>query len=149
MIVYRITLEPYSYRLYASGRIARWNSKGTFMIYSASTRSLACLENIVHRGSEGLNRSFRTMVIEVPDELAVAAVTMDDLIAGWRDFRNQAFTRSIGDEWISKCHSPVLQVPSAIIPEEQNYLINPNHPDFKKINLLRTDAFEFDNRLTG
>lgn len=147
MKVYRITLEPYSHRLYASGRIARWNSKGTFVIYSASSRALACLENVVHRGGEGLNGSFRTMTIEIPDGLPMSVIKPDELETSWKDYRKQVSTRILGDQWVRQCETPVLQVPSAIIPEEHNYLINPNHPQFAQIQLLKTDPFVFDGRL--
>lgn len=147
MRVYRITLEPFSHRLYASGQRARWNSKGTFVIYTASNRSLACLENVVHRGGEGLNAVFRTMIIEIPNNLDIEVIEQDSLPVGWQDFTMQNWSRRIGDEWVRAETSPILKVPSAIIPMEHNYLINPNHPDFKFIKLISTEKFVFDSRL--
>lgn len=146
MRVYRITLEPYSHRLYASGLVARWNSKGTFVIYTASTRSLACLENVVHRGGEGLARAFRTMIIDIPDKLQLTRISIDELPSDWKEFKNQPQTRAVGDAWSRRAETAVLKIPSAIIPEEYNYLINPNHPEFSSISLIRTDRFEFDRR---
>lgn len=147
MRVYRITLEPFSHRLCASGQRARWNSKGTFVIYTASNRSLACLENVVHRGGEGLNAVFRTMIIEIPNNLDIEVIEQDSLPVGWQDFTMQNWSRRIGDEWVRAETSPILKVPSAIIPMEHNYLINPNHPDFKFIKLISTEKFVFDSRL--
>ena len=147
MIVYRITLKQFSHQLYASGRVARWNSKGTFVIYTAGSRSLACLENLVHRSGEGLDAGFRVMVIEIPNEVKMEQVASDDLPTTWRDFSQQYATRAVGDRWINEGKSAVLRVPSAIIPEEFNYLINPHHKDFERITLLGVDPFSFDKRL--
>ncbi len=146
MIVYRITLAQFSGSLYASGRVARWNSKGTFMIYSAGSRSLACLENLVHRSGEGLDAGFRVMAIDIPAELAVEEISQNQLPLNWREFSEQTVTRSLGDNWVKQGKSAVLKVPSAIIPEEFNYIINPNHRDFQRINLKSTDPFSFDRR---
>ena len=147
MRVYRITLEKYSYQLFASGKPGRWNSKGTFVIYSASSRALACLENIVHRSGEGLHSEFRTMVISFPESLKQIEIKVKTLPSNWKLFGSQYLTREIGDNWSRSFESAILKVPSAIIPEEHNFLFNPNHPDFKKIKLESTDIFELDNRL--
>jgi RES domain-containing protein len=71
MIVYRITLEKWARNLAASGRAARWNSNGRFMLYTASTRALAYLENVVHRHGMGKDDFFKVMVINIPDDLAI------------------------------------------------------------------------------
>lgn len=149
MPVFRIALEKYSRSLVASGVTARWNSKDVKMIYTASTRALACLENVVHRSALGLQANFRTMIIEVPDDLSIKVVRKVELPSDWHLFENYPFTQSLGDAWISGGETPVLQVPSAIIAEEYNYLLNPGHEDFKKVKLNRTERFEFDSRITG
>jgi RES domain-containing protein len=146
MRVYRITLAKFSTSLYASGFGARWNSKGTFVIYTAGSRSLACLENLVHRSGEGLDAGFRVMTIDIPDDLIIDRVIMNDLPANWRKFSQQASTRAIGDAWVKKGKAAVLEVPSAIIPQEFNYILNPNHRDFKKIALISSEEFSFDRR---
>ncbi len=145
MTVYRITLAEFSGHLYASGRPARWNSKGTFVIYSASSRALACLENLVHRGGEGLDLLYRTMVIYIPDNIEMDEITRDELPLKWQAYKGQLQTRRLGDEWARS--SAVLKVPSAIIPEENNYLINPGHLDFPLIQLDGVEKFMFDQRL--
>ena len=71
MITYRIILEKRAGHLTASGRAARWNSNGHFMLYTASTRALACLENMVHRRSIGQDELFRVTMIEIPDDLKI------------------------------------------------------------------------------
>lgn len=147
MIVYRITLEKYSHQLFASGKAGRWNSHGFFVIYTASTRSLACLENIVHRSGEGLNQLFKTMVIDVPDNIVVSELTIADLPDDWQDYKNQIISREIGNKWVQYRESAILKVPSAIVSEEFNFLINPNHPDFNQIKLKKAENFLFDKRI--
>lgn len=147
MKVYRITLASYSDRLFASGRPARWNPRGTFVIYTASTRSLACLENLVHRSGEGLDANFRTMIIHIPDDLPRIEIQLSELPENWKDFRNQPKTRTIGDEWVKEGKTALLKVPSAIIPEEYNYILNFNHPHFSRIKLEKVEPFDFDRRL--
>jgi RES domain-containing protein len=147
MHVYRIALEKYSGSLIASGNGARWNSKDVRIIYTASTRALACLENVVHRNAIGLQANFRTMVIQVPDELRMKVISKEELITDWHLFQNYPYTQALGDAWIANGETAVLGVPSAIIAEERNYLLNPAHADFKKIKLLSIEPFAFDSRI--
>jgi RES domain-containing protein len=147
MITYRITLEKWAGHLTASGRAARWNSNGQFMIYTASTRALACLENMVHRRGIGLDDSFRVTLIEIPDDLKIKKITRLKLPANWQDYINYAVCQAIGDAWLKDNDLPILQVPSAIITEEYNYLLNPRHADFARINLYSVEKFTFDERL--
>ena len=147
MIVYRITTKPLSSSLNASGNPARWNSKGNYVIYTSSSRALACLENIVHRSGEGLNKIFRVLIIEIPASVKIKKVQINKLKPYWFEFKNYHITQAIGDLWLSRLQTCVLQVPSAIIKEERNYLINPAHPEFNSIRILKIEDFEIDIRL--
>ena len=147
MLVYRITKAMYADRLVASGGAARWNSRGQFVIYTAATRALACLENVVHRGSEGLSSTFRVMVIDIPDTIGIETVDPQTLPADWVDYQQYKSCQPIGGEWLNSNRSAVLRVPSAIIPNEWNYLLNPAHPDFSSIRLVQTEPFIFDPRI--
>jgi RES domain-containing protein len=147
MQVYRITKAQYADRLVASGGAARWNSRGQFVIYTAATRALACLENVVHRSGEGLAGDFRVMVIDVPDDLRVETVMASELPPDWFDFQQYSACQTLGNAWIRGGESAVLRVPSALIADEWNYLLNPAHPDFHRIQLTRTDPFIFDPRI--
>lgn len=147
MLVYRITLTKFADKLVASGRAARWNPNETEVIYTASSRSLACLENVVHRSQLGLNQLFSVMTIEVPDSVRKEIVKLSDLPVDWREFAQMPLTQNIGENWLTKAQTAILQVPSSIIEEEANYLINPQHPDFKKVKLINTDKFVFDMRI--
>jgi RES domain-containing protein len=147
MIVYRIVTHEFAASLKASGRPARWNSAGSDMIYTAAAASLACLENIVHRSGEGLSGLFNILEIEIPDGLASDEIHMADLPENWTDSTNVHVTRKLGDKWLKSMTSAVLRVPSAIIPRESNYLINPAHKDFNSIRLANTEDFNFDKRI--
>lgn len=147
MLVYRITLEKWSGSLAASGRAARWNSNGRHVIYASWARSLACLENVVHKKGRGLVGSFKTMLIEVPDTVKVDSIELADLPKDWQDFTAYHYCQQLGDAWINGMKSAVLSVPSAIVPQEHNFLLNPLHVDFQKIRLFNTEDFVFDPRI--
>jgi RES domain-containing protein len=147
MLVYRIAVAAYADKLIASGRAARWNPNEVKMIYTASSRSLACLENVVHRSQAGLNQLFNVMTIECPDHLEIETIHLKDLAANWADFDQMRISQRIGESWIKENKTAILRVPSSIIGEEVNYLLNPEHKDFKLIRLIKSDPFNFDKRI--
>jgi len=147
MKVFRITVAKYAGSLSASGIAGRWNSKDVEVIYTAASRSLACLENVVHRNSRGLQENFRIIEIEIPDNLKIVVVDKTKLKNGWHKFENMPQTQKIGDAWVKDLSSAILKVPSVIIPGEFNYILNPAHEDFKKIKYLGSEPFQFDPRL--
>lgn len=147
MTVFRITLSKWANELKGSGRAARWNSNGYFIVYTAGTRALACLENLVHRKNIGKNDAFKIMLIDIPSSVSMDKINKESLKNDWRDYVNYSSCQAIGNEWIKKGSSAVLQIPSAIIEDEYNYLLNPQHPDFIKIAILKTVDFIFDSRL--
>lgn len=146
MIVYRIAKKEYSTALKASGYAARWNHKGSHVIYTAESRSLACLENLVHRSGEGNNALYRVMIIYVPDHLKTESIEETRLKPGWQKIENYMYCQDIGADWLSAGNSAILKVPSVIIKNEFNFILNPNHTDFKKIKLTGTEDFIFDAR---
>ena len=147
MLIFRITLKKYSDSLYASGSAARWNNNDVKMIYTANSRALACLENIVHRSKLGLSANFCVMEIDVPNSLSVEVFSLEKLSKNWDQFEHTHLTQALGDEWIDKGNTAILKVPSSIVHDEFNYLLNPNHPDFKKIKLVAVKPFFFDDRI--
>ena len=147
MEVYRITLTEYSEQLTAPGTEGRWNSRGKFVIYTAGSIALACLENLVHRNSEGLKSLFSVLSIDIPTTIKIKTIHEAELPKGWLKIHAVSITRRLGNEWLASPGSAVLKVPSAIIAGEYNYLLNPTHPQFKKITILKRQPFEFDNRL--
>ena len=147
MLVFRITIIKYSDSLKASGRASRWNSNEVEMIYTSSSQSLACLENVVHRNLLGLNQAFRVLTIQIPNEVFIHEFNLEELPSDWKSYHQMPLTQSIGDEWVKSSKSAVLKVPSSIIQQEYNYLINPAHQDFKKISIQSIDPFVFDERI--
>jgi RES domain-containing protein len=147
MLAYRIVREKYASDInMVSGFRNRWNDDGQYVLYTTGSRALACLENLVHRSALGMHHFFKTMVINVPDDLLVIGIDPDTLPANWRKTYCPECLL-IGAMWYSENQSPVLKVPSSIIPEEYNYILNTRHPDFSKITLLGTEDFLFDERL--
>jgi RES domain-containing protein len=148
MEVFRITLPRYK-ALIPKGREARWNSKGVNMIYSASSRSLACLENVVHRSEGELSVAFEISVIHIPGSISIERINLSSLPYGWHEsgIIPYGICRQIGDKWVSEGNTAVLEVPSAIVNNEKNFLINVRHPDFSKIQVVETEPFFFDPRI--
>lgn len=133
----------------ASGYPARWNSKGRHVLYTAGTRALACLENVVHRSGEGLNGAFKVMLVEIPEIIRVEVLDVEQLPKNWHEYETYSYCQKIGNSWLDRAEAAVLKVPSAIIPREFNYLINVNHVDFKRINQIGLEDFKFDPRIKG
>ncbi|RZK24240.1 MAG: RES domain-containing protein [Hymenobacter sp.] len=147
MEVFRISAPRYAQRLTASGVANRWNTAGQYIIYTAASASLACLENVVHRGAEGLQAPFKLMRLAIPDQLVVEEVPAAMLPADWQQVTSYPQCQEIGSAWYQLRRSAVLKVPSAIITSESNYLLNTSHPDFGQIALLDTEDFTFDPRI--
>ena len=149
MLVFRICLEKYAHNLIASGKSNRWNLSGNFVIYTSSNRALACLENVVHRSSEGLNSLFKVMVIQIDDEVQITEIPVNSLPENWHKRASYPLCQKIGNDWYREGKTAVLGVPSSIIPMEKVYIINTRHPDFlnNKIQLLSTEAFVFSPRI--
>ncbi len=147
MEVFRISAPRYAQTLTASGVANRWNTAGQYIIYTAAFASLACLENVVHRGAEGLQAPFKLMRLDIPDQVLIEEVPPAMLPAGWQQVTSYPRCQEIGAAWYQLRRSAVLKVPSALIASEANYLLNTNHPDFGQITLVSTEDFVFDPRI--
>lgn len=123
----------------------RWNSPGIAVVYGSQHKSLATLEQLVHRNPRAPNR-FKAYRFQFPDTL-IETLPARSLPDDWRQEPPPPSTQQLGDAWVRESRSTILAVPSIIIPEELNYLINPAHPDFKKITIGKPEAFVFDPRL--
>lgn len=148
MIVYRISNAAYSDDISGTGAKlmgGRWNSKGIPVLYTSQHISLAVLEMLVNTNFKDYDIALDLMYITVPDQLSVSAIKLSTLKKDWNsDFD---YTRYIGDEFFNQKETLVLKVPSAVIQEEYNYLVNPLHADFKKIKITNTKSFWPDERL--
>ncbi|HEV2205589.1 MAG TPA: RES family NAD+ phosphorylase [Candidatus Acidoferrales bacterium] len=124
----------------------RWNSPGVSVVYVAQSQSLAALELLVHLQNSDVLAEY--VVIEARfDDSLVTRIPKANLSEDWRANPPPASARAVGDTWIAEEPSPVLELPSAIIPSENVYLLNPQHRDFAQIEIGEPQAFEFDLRL--
>lgn len=147
MELFRITKAEFAQKLFAPGFAGRWNRSGEEVIYAASSRSLACLENLVHRKSTIGTSSFRTMVIYVPDHAAIQQINLKDLPDKWNELPFSEACEGLGSDWYRSHKSSVLKVPSAVIPDEFNYVLNSRHQDFNQVKIVDILPFYFDKRL--
>jgi len=128
----------------------RWNRKGTPMVYAASNRALACLETIVHLSAGDLPLNRYLVAVEIPDKLIEAAVRFDPLEhVGWDAIPEGMVSLEAGEAWTRRGDSAVMIVPSAIVPEEMNYLINPRHADSAAVTARKIRRWTYDLRLRG
>jgi RES domain-containing protein len=124
----------------------RWNSLNTYLVYSAESRALAILEVSVHLDlGEDLPSDRFLVEIDIPDDIEILELELDDLPDNWDSKPPILETQFIGDDFV-KDDSAILKVPSCIVPQEFNYLINPNHPDSSRINVISKTPIKFDSR---
>lgn len=153
MLVFRIEREKYlNSALSGIGASLsegfRWNSLSTRIVYTAESRALAILEVSVHLDlQEDLPTDRYLITLEIPDEVEILELDLVDLPLNWDAKPPIVETQLIGDDFVNQQTAAVLKVPSAIIPEEFNYLINPLHRDAQKIKITASKQLLFDTRL--
>ncbi len=124
----------------------RWNAVGTKAVYTSQNRSLAYLEVVMHLDiTEDLPDDRIIAHIEIPDDIAIE--TLKSLPRQWNSFPYNSKTQKLFTIFCENNEAAVLKVPSAIIKEEFNFILNPLHEDFKKIKVIKTEPFTFDTRL--
>ena len=125
----------------------RWSSPGRAVVYLGGSRALAALEMLVHLTSP-LTRAmpYRIIEVKIPRDL-VANYPLSILHKDWRESPVSKLSQEIGDDWINAAGQLAIMAPSVLIPEETNILLNPHHPDFKKIQISEAKEFSFDKRL--
>ena len=124
----------------------RWNSAGRRAVYASATKSLAILEVLVHLDVGRPLPRFVAFAFEVDDQL-IDRLPAARLPRDWRTSRGLLVTQGIGDEWLAAVRAAALAVPSVIVPEESNYLLNPAHPAFGRLEFGRPVPFLLDVRL--
>ncbi len=132
----------------ALSKHSRWNSQHRRIVYTSASRALAMLEIIVHLSPhEDLPTDRVFLEIDIPEEIPILAIGKSQLPARWNSYPSIRTTQLIGDAFLTNLESPILRVPSAIVPQEYNYLINPMHPLASKIAVTSTETLRFDTRL--
>lgn len=149
MIVYRLSKCQYASDLSGKGAEkygGRWNSKGTGIIYTSSSRALAVAEIAVHTPLGILPENYCLATLNLPEQ-SIKILDLNLLPSNWNQIPFLKKTQSIGDHFAREKKYLVLQVPSAVVSGDFNYLVNPLHKDFIKIELNAVESFEFDSRL--
>jgi RES domain-containing protein len=126
----------------------RWNSPGTAVIYVSEHQSTAALEVIAHNQPLSADLKYRAFRLEWPGALT-ELLPQGRLPANWRISPPALETMLIGDRWVREKRSAILAVPSAISPDDRNFLLNPEHPASKRIRIAPPIDYEFDPRLLG
>ena len=125
---------------------SRWNPKGTPMVYTASSLSLAALETLVHFSVDTAPLDYLALTIRVPDD-GVKRLAAGQLPFDWNAMPASVACREVGADWVARGESVGLVVPSVVVPSEENILLNPLHPDFADVALEKQEPFLFDRRL--
>lgn len=149
--VWRICARSHARRAF-SGEGARlyggrWNPPGIAVVYTASNLSLATLELFVNLDPDNLPPNLVSIAATMPAGIAMEIIPVDRLPRRWREYPAPESLQRIGANWISNAKTAVLAVPSAVIPLERNFLLNPAHPHFSRIKVHRAQAFRFDPRM--
>lgn len=150
MQVFRLARKKYPIELSGKGASltgARWNSKGTEIIYCAQSRALAMAEVAVHLSLAILPSDFVMLTIEIPEAIFVEILNPLLLKEDWNVFPGTFETPFLGDDFVKRNQNAVLKVPSAVVQGDFNFLINPHHKDFAAIQIVAQIDFPFDKRI--
>jgi len=150
MIVFRLSKSKFANDLSGKGAErsgGRWNSKGTALVYTSASRALCTAEIAVHTPLGNLPLDYKLISIEIPDEIRIQELAVDDLPADWKSIPHAHSSQKTGDRFVSEGIFAVLKVPSVVVQDEFNYLINPAHQDSRKIIIKAIESFNFDERL--
>ncbi|RPI15335.1 MAG: RES domain-containing protein [Ignavibacteriae bacterium] len=150
MIIYRLCLSKYAEDLTGSGAKTnggRWNSIGNPVTYCSENRALTLLEFIVNLPFKLIQTDLVIVSIDLPDEILIEEVQTRSLPVDWNTYPIINRTKEIGDDWIKKGTSLLLKVPSAIIPQEYNYLINPSNKEMEKVKISAKEKLNIDKRI--
>ena len=116
-------------------------------MFTSATLSLAALERFVHTDSDLEPTDLLAIPVEIREDIAVDAVEVETLPASWRTFPAPPALALIGAQWFRTARTPVLSVPSVVIPHERNFVLNPAHREFTQIVIGRSEPFSFDPRM--
>ena len=149
MLVWRICREEHQVLDGEGSRLhgGRWSSERVSIVYTSSTLALAALEYLVHVDIEDVPDDLVAMAIEVPDDAGEEIVAVDYLPPDWNQVLDHPACARIGDQWATEGTELLLRVPSAVVPEESNLLIDPGHPRAGDVLMVSIRPFAFDSRL--
>ncbi len=149
MLVYRIGITKFSSDITGKGaRLngGRWNHKLTPCIYTSESRSLALLEYTVNVSIDEIPRDLSFTILEIP-EAAIHEWEEPELPGNWKEIPAPSSTKDFGTAFLKEAKALVFKIPSRVISEEFNYILNPLHADSKKFKILEIQDFVFDVRI--
>lgn len=150
MILFRLSRSKYSTDLSGLGaRLAggRWNTPGVALVYTSESRALCTTEIAVHTGLGLLPDDYQMITLSVPDDVLYTSLDPASLPAGWRFYPYTPATQLLGNQFVADCEFLILKVPSAVVPGDYNFLINPAHPEINRVSIVSVEAFGFDERM--
>jgi RES domain-containing protein len=127
----------------------RWSSPGSRLAYTSEHQSLAMLEYFVHLDAADAPPDLVLITAEVPHDLPEERIAADDLPSQWRRSPAPSELARVGDEFVHRSERCLLIVPSALAPNESNWLLNPQHPEFRKVVVSRLEPLTYDPRMFG
>jgi RES domain-containing protein len=148
MILYRLALKPYANALDGMGSKlngGRWNSLGTPMIYCCDNIAQCMLEVLVH--TDECPQDYCSVELIVPDDVGIEQTDPNKLPEEWGANSYNKPTQEVGDAFIVRRRTLLMRVPSAVVPDGSNYLMNPLHPDIERVKVGKVKPFKFDSRL--
>jgi RES domain-containing protein len=148
MIIYRLAIEAFKDDLSGTGSKmygGRWNVPGYPAVYTAENISLAVLEILVNADKNNIPPTYHLLQLHIPDSLPIKLIKADTLKDKW--YNDFEYAQFIGSRFLESGKESILKVPSAIVKQEYNFLLNPLHVDFKKISIKECSAFDLDIRL--
>jgi len=148
MILYRFAPEQYAENMDGMGASkfgGRWNSKGFPVIYTSLSNSLSLIELLVHNTSINTIKNNQLIILELPDSIDVSEILKEEMNSNWQS--DIKYSQTLGNRFLSSSVALMLKVPSAIIPQEHNILINPRHSQFKEVRIKEIISFGYDLRL--
>lgn len=151
MIVYRLSKRQYAAPLTGKGAEmhgGRWNNRGTALLYTSSSRALCMVEVAVHLPLGRQPKEYVLTTVDIPSKL-VCELQLDSLPDDWDRLPPGPKSKTLGDAFVVSGEGLALKVPSAVVPGEWNYLVNPAHKDFSKVQITAQEDFGFDARLFG
>jgi len=152
MIVYRMGKKAFHRDLSGKGAElygGRWNNKGTALLYTSESRALAFAEISIHLPLGIVPKDYFLVSILIPDTATILELTEKDLPADWRSNPHSDSTQSLGDSFVTARSHLALKVPSAIVPGDYNFLVNPFHPLSTELQITEAVPFEFDSRFAS
>lgn len=151
MRVWRICARRHAGRAFSGSGArdygGRWNHPGVAVVYTAGALSLSALELFVHLDPDEAPDDLVSIAATIPDDVRLLHVREDELPSDWRHYPAPTVLQDIGSAWAASGETALLAVPSAIIPQESNYLVNPSHDDFRRIAIAPAEPFRFDPRM--